>query len=102
MREKIDIVYQGITHHPDLLPETIDPEGSTRYSNVKIYHEQIQCKYNKVHWFDSIEQNNTFIIQDQSPDYEGYKVDVFKGTVLKEKDGQYSWWRSLIADNIPL
>ena len=30
--------------HPDLLPNTADPEGSVRYGNVNICHEKIECK----------------------------------------------------------
>lgn len=80
----------------DLLPETADPEGSIRYSNVKICHEQIECRHSKVCWFDDIAKNNVFIIQDQSPKYKGYEVHMFKGTVLRERNGQYSWWRNII------
>ena len=94
----MDIVYQGKIYHPSLLPKTADPEGSIRYTDVNIYHEQIECKHDEVHWFDDIKNNNVFIIQDQSPEYKGYEVHMFKGTVLKEKNGQYSWWRNIIKE----
>lgn len=84
-----------IMFNPELLSEKADPKGSVRYVDVNICHEKIECKHREVFWYDDLEKSNAFIIEDHSPDYEGYKVSIFKGTVVKEADGKYSWWRSL-------
>ena len=41
---------------PDIydIPESHDPEGSIRYCNVDIMHEQIECKHNEVTFYDNI------------------------------------------------
>ena len=89
------ITYQSITYHPDLLPETADPIDSTRYCNVKIVLEQIESNKYETTYYNSIVENNTFIIEDKSPDYKGYECRCFRGTVLKESNGSYSWWKSI-------
>lgn len=81
--------------HPDLLPESADPVMSTRYGNVNIVHEKIECCYNQTMFYDNICESNTFIIEDKSPEYEGYECHIFKGEVVKEADGGYSWWKSI-------
>ena len=91
----MDIVYQGLTLHPDLLPDTADPKGSTRYGNVKIVLEQIESNKYETTYYNNIAENNTFIIEDKSPEYKGYECRFFKGTIVKEADGSYSWWKSI-------
>ena len=81
--------------NPDLLSANADPEGSTRYENVDIYHERIECRREHTEFFDGISSANRFIIADYSPCYDGYECRCFKGTVLREKDGQYSWWKNI-------
>ena len=81
--------------NPNLLPESADPEGSIRYKNVDIVHVQITNDYEEVTFFDMIEVANRFEICDKSPHYDGYECHVFKGDVLKEKNGGYSWWKSI-------
>lgn len=76
------------------IPESADPEGSIRYCNVDIIHEQIECHDNKVTFYDNICKDNTFIIEDKSFEYEGYQIRFFKGTVVKERDGEYTWWKN--------
>lgn len=88
-------IYQGITLHPDLLPETADPIGSIRYGNVRIVLEQIENNKYETTYYNSIAENNTFIIEDKSPEYKGYECSFFKGTIIKEADGSYSWWKSI-------
>lgn len=91
----MDIVYQGLTLHPDLLPDTADPKGSTRYCNVTIIHNKIESNICSTSFDNHITDNYSFIVNDKSPEYKGYECNVFKGTVLKEADGTYSWWRSI-------
>ena len=81
--------------HPDLLPDTADPEGSVRYGNVNICHEKIECKHEDTTFYDDIAKTNTFIIDDKSPQYRGYECCIFKGTVIKEANGSYHWWKSI-------
>ena len=89
----------GMIFHPDLLPKSADPEGSERFENVTIYHEQIECHHTETIFYDDIEKNNRFIIEDLSPDYKGYEVHIFKGTVLKgtvlKEHNEYSWWHNI-------
>lgn len=84
-----------ILYNPDLLNPNSDPEGSERFENVNIVHEKIERCKEEVIWFDDIENTNTFIIQDCSPQYEGYEAHIFKGTVIKERNGEYSWWKNI-------
>lgn len=90
------MVIKGFSPYIKEIPEFADPEGSIRYCNVDIMHEQIECKHNEVTFYDNICKDNTFIIEDKSPDYSGYQCRYFKGYVLKEKDGDYSWWKKPI------
>lgn len=81
--------------NPDLLPESADPQLSTRYGNVNIVHEQIEDKKENTTFYDNISDNYTFIIEDKSPEYNGYICHYFKGTVIKEADGTYSWFKNI-------
>lgn len=81
--------------HPDLLPETADPECSVHYGNVNICHEKIECKHEDTTFYNDIEKANTFIIEDKSPQYKGYECHIFKGIVIKESNGSYHWWKSI-------
>lgn len=85
----------AIMFNPDILPESADPQGSTRYGNVNIILEQIECNHEEVTYYDDIAENYTFIIEDKSPKYDGYETRIFKGTVVKEDNGTYHWCRSL-------
>ena len=78
------------------LPESADPEGSKRFNDVTITLEQIECKHEEVVFHDHICESNTFIIEDRSPRYHGVKCSIFKGVVVKEADGEYGWWGSII------
>lgn len=81
--------------NPNILPESADPEFSTRYGNVNIVHEQIECRFDETNFYDNIAEKNMFIVEDKSPDYSGYECHIFKGEVIKEADGGYSWWKSI-------
>ena len=83
-----------VCFHPALLPESADPQDSERFENVTIYHEYIECHHEETNYYDDIENNNRFIIEEHSPDYIGYECHVFEGTVLKEHNG-YSWWHNI-------
>lgn len=77
--------------HPDLLPESSDPEGSSR-RNAKIVRISFPCRETGVlyRWF-----NDDFVIYDFSPDNKQTECDVFDGIVVQEANGTYSWWRSI-------
>lgn len=81
--------------NPDLLPDAADPVGSVRYDNVNICHEKIKCKHDTTTFYDDIDKNNTFIVEDKSPLYDGYEVHMFEGVVLRENNS-YSWWHKII------
>jgi len=85
----------AIIYNPNILPESADPQGSTRYGNVNIIHEQIECKHSSVTYYDNIADSNTFIVEDKSPEFDGYETHIFKGVVVKEDNGTYNWWRSI-------
>lgn len=84
-----------IAYNPDLLPETADPQGSVRYSDVNIIHEKIECRHEETTFYDDIADNNMFLIEDKSPKYEGYESHMFKGVVVKEENGSYNWWKAI-------
>lgn len=79
--------------HPDLLPETADPVGSVRHSNVNIFRVLVPCREEGrlYQWA----QEDTFIIYDCSPEYGNTSHECFRGTVLEEANGSYSWWQSI-------
>jgi hypothetical protein len=74
------------------IPESADPIGSTRY-NCTIMHEKIFSLNQQTFFYDDIEDNGVFIVEEHSPEYRGYEVVIFEGTVLKEKNNEYSWWK---------
>ena len=82
--------------NPNLLSENADPEGSTRYENVNIINERIECHREHTEFYDGISSANRLVIADYSPCYDGFESRCFKGTVLREADGTYSWWKNLI------
>lgn len=84
----------GMIFHPDLLPESADPEESERFENVTIYHNKFKRYQRGTTFYDDIKDNNKFIIRDYSPDYPYFECHIFKGTVLKEHNG-YSWWHNI-------
>lgn len=85
----------AVIYNPDLLPESADPQQSIRYCNVSIIHIEIKCRHEEVKFHDWISANNTFVIEDCSPEYTGYEYKVFKGVVVREADGTYNWWKSI-------
>lgn len=81
--------------HPNLLPPTADPQDSIRYDNVTLCHEMIECKFDTVTFYNDIDKTNMFFIEDKSPRYNGYTCHKFQGTVIKEPNGTYNWWRNI-------
>lgn len=79
-------------NYPQEIPESADPIGSTRY-NCTIIHEKIFSLNQQTFFYDDIDDRGVFIVEDHDPDYRGYEVAVFEGTVLKEKNNDYSWWK---------
>lgn len=84
-----------ITMHLDMLSKVADPEGSTRFENVHIVLEQIPADFDSTMFYNDIEKNNNFIVEDYGTEYEEYEARMFIGTVVIEKNGNYSWWRRL-------
>lgn len=78
--------------NPYEMPELADPIGSTRY-NCTIMHEKIFSLNQQTFFYDDIEDRRVFIVEEHSPEYRGYEVVIFEGTVLKEKNNEYSWWK---------
>lgn len=87
----------GISLSPTIknIPECADPEGSIRYENVTIVHILVPCKEAGVihQWF---KENNTFVIYECVTNFKSVEMmaKAFTGTILKEADGKYSWWRT--------
>ena len=81
--------------HPDLLPDSADPEGSMRYENVDIMHLYIPADAENCinHWYEKL---NLFVVYDYAPSYTEHIIARFKGTVLEESNGTYSWWKNII------
>ena len=79
-------------NYPYEIPESADPIGSTRY-NCKIIHEKIFSLNQQTFFYDDINDRGVFIVEEHSPEYRGYVAVIFEGTVLKEKDNEYSWWK---------
>ena len=83
------------TMHLDMLSKVADPEGSTRFENVHIVLEQIPADFDDTMFYNDIEKNNNLIVEDYGTEYEEYEAHMFIGTVVIEKNGNYSWWRRL-------
>ncbi len=81
--------------NPNLLNANSDPAESVRFENVVIQHTQIHGDFEHTEFFDMIETQNHFTIADYSPKFYNTESKVFMGTVLKESDGTYSWWRNI-------
>lgn len=81
--------------NPDLLPATADPEGTTRYENVNMLRLIVPCREEGIlyQWY---EDENLFVIYECSPEYGSQGVVSFRGTLLVEADGSYSWWRNIV------
>lgn len=77
--------------HPDLMPESADPAGSTRYY-VTVMIRETPWKTDKVKQIDMINSNSLFIIDKFSPHFTAPRASIFDGVVLKERSGAYSWW----------
>jgi hypothetical protein len=56
-------------------------------------HEKIFSLNQQTFFYDDIDDRGVFIIEEHSPEYRGYKVAIFEGVVLKEKNNEYSWWK---------
>lgn len=79
-------------YNPYEIPESADPIGSTRY-NCTIMHEKIFGLNQQTFFYDDIDDSGVFIVEEHSPEYSGYAVTIFEGTVIKEKNNEYSWWK---------
>ena len=81
--------------NPNLLSENSDPEGSTRHKGVDITLLRIECTFEQTLYKNEIAEENRFVIADYSPKHTGLKKETFKGTVVEETNGAYSWWRNI-------
>ena len=78
--------------HPDLLPESADPIGSVRHNDMNITYIRVPCRQEgRLHQLCE----SVFVIYDCSPKYGNMTFECYKGTVLEEANGSYSWWRSI-------
>lgn len=84
-----------IAYQLSVLPKTADPEGSTRYENINIILEEIPDDFIDVTFYDDLEHSR-FIIEEHHMDFKEYRARMFKGTVIKEANGNYGWWRNLL------
>lgn len=81
-------------YNPDLLPESADPAGSTRYY-VTIMERSIPWYEDSVTFVNLICTNSLFVVDKLDSHCSVPKTEIFDGVVLKEKNGKYSWWRRL-------
>lgn len=81
--------------NPNLLSPISDPKHSIRYTDVNIVLNKIQSDKENVIFEDCIEEDNRFIIKDYSPLNKFVQIFMFKGTVIQEQNGTYSWWRDI-------
>ena len=84
--------------HPDLIGENGDPEGSTRYY-VTILHIYFPSDTEKVTYSDLININSMFIIKEYT-NCAAPHMEVFDGVVIKDKNGDYSWFRRIKQENV--
>jgi hypothetical protein len=83
--------------NPNLLPESADPEGSTRYENVTIIHMIVPCRDSGT-TMQLLNDDQLFVIYDCSPEYSKTALNTYKGTVIAESNGSYSWWKSITKE----
>lgn len=84
--------------NPDLLPESADPAGSTRYY-VTIMERSMPWYEDGVIFVNLIRTNSLFVVDKLDSHCSTPKTEIFDGVVLKEKNGKYSWWRRLSPEN---
>lgn len=84
--------------HPDLLPETADPQGSVRYEDVNIVRLLIPCKEEET-LTQFYKNDNYFVVYDCSQEYGNQAIESFTGTVIEETNGTHSWWRSIVQED---
>lgn len=90
-----------IMMHPALLPETADPEGSTRHK-AKIFYEKHPSDKDRVEFYDDIDNSGRFLVCDYCVDYDTYSLEIGEGIVLRERNNQYTWWFDLIKPRVCL
>ena len=79
---------------PQIMPESSDPKGSTRY-RCYIINEKIptDSKYRVEFPDDPNTSNSTiFRVLEYSDEFSEKSYVAGNGIVLKESDGSYSWW----------
>ena len=83
-----------VTFAPQIMPESSDPAGSTRY-HCYIINEKIptKCEYHVEFPNDPSTSNSTiFRVLEYSDGFSVKSYVAGNGIVLKESDGSYSWW----------
>lgn len=89
-------MFRPIAYHPDLLPESSDEAGSTRYEcmimHVKLPSEIYSCKS-----CDLITNEGVFVIIERSSDYKiPVDIDYKPGVAVCSPRNNWSWWYHIV------
>ena len=87
---------------PQMMPESTDPKGSTRYYRY-IVNEKIPSKIKyKVSFPDNPKTNQTFKVREFSSEFKEYSSEQGDGVVIVESNGDYSWWFNDMSKGITM
>ena len=79
--------------NPNLLPESADPIGSVRYKCLII--KLIGRGHYSLNFEDYLEEANTLVVKYLSPNNPIFRVEIFDGIALKERNNRYSYWKDI-------
>ena len=87
---------------PQMMPESTDPKGSTRYYRY-IVNEKIPSKIKyKVSFPDNPKTKQIFRVREFSSEFKEYSSEHGNGVVLDEGKGNYSWWFNDMSKGITM
>ncbi|MGN1339814.1 MAG: hypothetical protein ACI4WS_05945 [Oscillospiraceae bacterium] len=81
-----------IAFAPQIMPESSDPAGSTRYHRFIVNEKRNASGEYRVSFPNDPAENGVFFVKEYSPEFSEYSSQSGNGVVLKEADGSYSWW----------
>ena len=87
---------------PQMMPESTDPKGSTRYYRY-IVNEKIPSKIKyKVSFPDNPKTKQIFRVIEFSSEFKEYSSEHCNGAVIDESKGNYSWWFNDMSKGITM
>ena len=87
---------------PQMMPESTDPKGSTRYYRY-IVNEKIPSKIKyKVSFPDNPKTEQIFRVREFSSEFKEYSSEHGNGVVIDNGTKNYSWWFNDMSKGITM